>query len=694
MQLPDEKGIPAPFMRVPEYKGESLSVMSRITSKGAPAHLWHYTLKLTPLPNNLDTINQLTEQGYKPVEGQTDSERGHLIAYLVSQLHDVVGVQDGGNITIWAHSQSIDYVQRYPVLLCFTLKNEEHPDTEHIQMLQPLPLPRYGEYAVIGGKDAKLYNSRQLDESARQLKSQLANALRDLGGESEWSAHNQVHAFCANELQYLAIRADLHADLLSSRGKQLQEIKTNLEKLEKAHHEVVTLRQSWLRPDWLYQWKEISRMAQELAANYYDHHQSSIDRKKSPVPVPDLPDAFNAEGIARMLTSLPIEAYTVAMTAPASEWSKYPSDKENELILGYPYKKPSGLYHVLVKEDATGQDREKVLARMEKGIADMGDYDSDLFMMMVLQLMVGRRNENGNVVMSAHKALEYHGAMAKKNANDYDAERTGGPRWEVLERWSESYLRMKNKWMKLDEVDILDENSKPDRRGQLKRARISREAPLFMFGEVITHQPLPLDGEPGKTVIIAWEYREATWMLPFIKGRNAYTSGIMRDCFMFDPYHETWEKRLSKHFFFWLRRNAKYEKPYPPTVRELFDELHLDIDERHPQRTRDRFERAMNVLAGEEPRIIGKKKLEKPHLKWEYADAFELPRRNWLETWLAQKIKVTPPEINQNAHILDAYRERRELIQEQEAKNAAKKRRGRPPGSKNKNKKRGDANQK
>lgn len=667
-----EKG----FMNIPEYKGEPLSVIRRITQEDAHADLWHYIYKLNPLQNNVDTINRLTEQGYKQVDSDSDVETGFLVACLASQLHDMAGVQDGEQIHVWAHQESIEYVKKYPVLLCFLVEKNEHPDANSVQMLQFLPLPRHGERAIIGFKNASLYRFEDLDETAQQLKSQLGQTIFDLAGKSQWGNHTPIHTACANELQYLALRTELQTRILTARGEQEKEIQSNLENLEKAHTNVLTLRQSWLRPDWLHQWQEIRGMAKDLAAIYYAHVQDVSGEKKpaQAVKMPSIPNAFNSNDLASMYTAFPMQAYNLAMTTPVDKWNTYPSEKENEVIMGVPYKVESGTYHVMIRENIGDHDREQAIAHMKKGIADMSDDDSDLFMMMLAQLIVSPRNQYGNAVMTAEKALEYHGSMPKKKAENTGDRRTGGQRWEDIERWGNSYLRMKNKWMKLDEVEIVDDTSKPDRRGRRRRSRISREGPLFMWGEIITHTTMPYGDNPAKTYIIGWEYRESTWMQPFIQGSNAYTGQLLQDCFTFDPYHETWEKRLSKHFFFWLRMNGKYPDPHPVTIRDLFETLHLEIDERNPQRTREHFERAMNVLAGKQPRTIGKKTVERAHLKWKYIDNnLELPARNWLQTWLAQEIKVTlSDDYNPNPRIVEAARERRVLLLQEQIKNTAK----------------------
>ncbi|MGH2481053.1 MAG: hypothetical protein ACRDHW_15465, partial [Ktedonobacteraceae bacterium] len=208
---------------------------------------------------------------------------------------------------------------------------------------------------------------------------------------------------------------------------------------------------------------------------------------------------------------------------------------------------------------------------------------------------------------------------------------------------------------------------------------------------------LTLDGTPGKTVLVAWEYREASWMAPFIRGCNAYTGLLLQDVLNFDPYHETWEKRLAKYFLFWLRTNAKNGRKPKITIRDLFTELNLTGDIKHPQDIRDHFERAMNILAQKQERTGKKEMVSTPHLHWRYANEdLNLPARKWYESWLVQEIIVENPP-----YLSDLYKDIQIEVQtQQEAqaqlnivaqqriqqKSATTKtgRRGRPPGSKNK----------
>jgi hypothetical protein len=59
-------------------------------------------------------------------------------------------------------------------------------------------------------------------------------------------------------------------------------------------------------------------------------------------------------------------------------------------------------------------------------------------------------------------------------------------------------------------------------------------------------------------------------------------------------------------------------------------ELSLPIDERFPQRTRDRFEKALTQL-------VEDRQIE----AWQYKAEVQLPARHWLGTWLEQSITVS-----------------------------------------------------
>ena len=387
--------------------------------------------------------------------------------------------------------------------------------------------------------------------------------------------------------------------------------------------------------------EELQAMVQQLAEDYYNHHH----QKQQSIPA--MADVFN-NGMTDIFTFLPFQAFPAAAISRKpifkdgkvetyGDWQQELTDKENEVILSYAYTKPSGTIYLQVRGDATGTSRDMVMAELIEHIKKKSDLDSDVFLAMIAQLMRGTKDEQGNTWISAQQILKYRGIRPKMNKTDSGREYTGGHRWEDIEEISHRVKSMERDWIKIHELEIIDETTSKSKRKR-PRKTISRESRLFMFGDKITHRQQSLDDTTNEIIDVAWQYRESSWMLPFIEGPNRFTGILFEKVLNYDPYHEKWEKRLSKHFLFWLRTNASRErKPYP-YIGELLKELNLDIDEERPHRTKDRFEKAMDRLAGD------------GILTWDYKEKFNLPPRKWLPTWLQQQITVEDPPMVKNQY--------------------------------------------
>ncbi len=77
-----------------------------------------------------------------------------------------------------------------------------------------------------------------------------------------------------------------------------------------------------------------------------------------------------------------------------------------------------------------------------------------------------------------------------------------------------------------------------------------------------------------------------------------------------------------------FRMNAR-SGAFNREIGKLVETLSLPINQRFPERTRQRFEKAMNRLK-EDCQIDG----------WEYDTTINYPARGWLPTWLEQKIRI------------------------------------------------------
>ena len=648
-----------------KYKGQPLSKLWRVLDVRSEIPLWTWSTPLKTRPNTAESLSALTAQGYR----QSPKDVWILPA-LTSQLSEILiveeplteddrkildaGPENGEAIRqwlnrrmppqLWAKEDSIKHAIRYPVTLAFSMEIEGNASQR--DMLQFLPPPNMGEHALVPEYGAKpngkgkslIYHIAQLPATAQERQKALGKALLQLAQPTSWVHHNLLHSLMHS---YFSEEVDSHE--FANYAFQIEE-PIKISALEQAHHDLVALRQSWQRPDWLVQWQEICRMAQELASDYHSHHQSSENR-----PVPTIAHVFRG-GIADIFTAQPVNVYSAAAISKKptfedgeiktyGDWQQEEAEKENELILSYTRTKPSGTNIVQIREELKqNQSREATLLRMAEQANKLSDLDSDVYMAMIVQMLAGAKDEKGFTWITATKILDYRGIRPKKNSGDLETHYTGGHRWEDIEAVATCIRSMENMFIRLREQEIIDPTTTTKRR-RGGRKTISHDSRLFIFGDIIHHNTLPLDGTPGRSIPIAWQYQEGSWMHPFMEAPNRFVGKLFEKVLNYDPYHEIWEKRLAKHLMWWLRTNASYEDKRWPHIGELLKENNLALDERNPQRSKDRFEKAMDRLQTD------------GLLTWNYVEKnVELPARNWLPTWLQQQIMVEDPPALKQLH--------------------------------------------
>jgi len=612
-------------MEIPTYAGTPLSLLRRVTEPDSTIPLWLWGTTQDTRENTAENRESLAASGYQQVPSQYSD---FLKTALFSQLCEAVYLTDD-QPKLWAKASDLAHVKQHPVILAFSL--EPNTDSDTLAMLQFLPLPHMGEYAIINSsKELTIYNIAQLPEAVQERWKMLNIALRNLAAPSQWVPHTTQHQYCSDELSYHRHLTDMRGTSLKGKKPERDQAREFLAQLEDAHQQVTALHESWLKQDWLVQWKEITRMAQELAADYCAYHQNITSTGNKPIP--DIANVFQM-GIAEIFTHQPFQAYAAATIARSGEWQQVPAEKENELILSYQRTKPSGTTYVQIREEITGnQSRETALANMWEQTKKLSDLDADVYLAMVAQMLKGIKDEQGNTWITAQQVLSYRGIQPKINKAESGSFYIGGHRWEDIEIIAACIKRMENVVIKVHEQEIIDDHAPTNNKRKRPRKTISLSSRLFMFGDTIDHKTLPLDGSP-KAVTIAWQYRQSSWMVPFLEGSNRFTGLLFQKVLNYDPYHEKWEKRLSRHFMFWLRTNASHEKKPAITIGELLHELNLETDERFPQRTRDRFEKAMDRITAD------------GLLTWDYKEKIELPARKWLPTWLQQHIIVEDPPV-------------------------------------------------
>jgi len=155
-----------------------------------------------------------------------------------------------------------------------------------------------------------------------------------------------------------------------------------------------------------------------------------------------------------------------------------------------------------------------------------------------------------------------------------------------------------------------------------RRRRKGRAAP------VIAIQELEYDLISGAATGV-W-YALGSWA-DTVRDEGILTS---RKILAYHPARQGVEKRLARHLVALLEASRHPEGIAVRRIAEIFDELHLTVEEANPGRTQDRFERALAQLQSDG--IIG---------PWRYDPDLRtrpLSPRGFLADWLSRGLVVRP----------------------------------------------------
>jgi hypothetical protein len=177
---------------------------------------------------------------------------------------------------------------------------------------------------------------------------------------------------------------------------------------------------------------------------------------------------------------------------------------------------------------------------------------------------------------------------------------------------------------------------------QARRRIFEQQSYLITVSDYIQQSQLLQEEEqiPDAPLAVAWYYQPGTCLESFLIGPNYRAAWLLQQALHYDPYHEKWEKRLARYFTFQMRMNADFGgTTIKRTIGTLIDELALPINRNDPDKTKKRFEKAMNQLRKDG--IISSWGPEERY----YQDMEQYPRRNWLESWLAHEIEVSAASL-------------------------------------------------
>lgn len=270
---------------------------------------------------------------------------------------------------------------------------------------------------------------------------------------------------------------------------------------------------------------------------------------------------------------------------------------------------------------------EGILASMNEKLDRLGDVAVD-----VMDIILSRYLKNtGSVVrLTTDEILQARG-IRPKTKGGYSA----GHRPEDKRKISSVMAAMDNLWIVVGELEVYVKGKRKPRR--------FREKSRLMMITGITEQ---VGIDETENIPIAWRVSIGEVFTALLSSEMATQYALLSTkTLQYDPYRQRWEKRLSRYFHpLWRIRQADESFAQPIRVQTLLDAIGMEIRRDNPQRTRDRFEQALDRLTEDE--VLG---------GWNYAigDADEeaASRRGWVDDWLTWRVCVQPAVV-----VADAYR--------------------------------------
>ena len=394
----------------------------------------------------------------------------------------------------------------------------------------------------------------------------------------------------------------------------------------------------------------LRRAALDLAEQYWKLHQT-VTGHTAPLQrtLPVIPYVIDRGAL--IAASLPVQAIIAAYSnaqSGANQWK--PSLSTH--VPTYIHEKEDGTTQVLIRPDdpETALDPVTIQSLWEQ-VRNLSDIDGDVLLTMIAQTIATPHDEKDCVWITSKSILDYRGIQPiKKKVNG--RYRRAGHRQEDLSGVAGCISRMSNTWIRVEQWIEEDINQPPRKRrvkkqqGSPEKYFYTRDSRLISVIDIIHQHELQRDMEtedgelaPRIPLAVAWRYQLGAWLDPFLQGANREVAWLLKQVLSYDPYHELWEKRLARYFTFHMRLNA--EKGGTTITREigrLIEELSLPVNHRDPEKTRQRFEKALKRLEADS--IIS---------EWTYhKDNPKLPLRRWLETWLTSSVQVTTAPFTSN----------------------------------------------
>ncbi len=272
-------------------------------------------------------------------------------------------------------------------------------------------------------------------------------------------------------------------------------------------------------------------------------------------------------------------------------------------------------------------------AEMWRQRNELTDLDADALDAISAIWLWQAENPRDGAYAGVDDILELRGIKPKRGGSG----RRGGYEPEQRAGVLRSLHHIQNIWLDMAEVEVYEETT---RRGKRKK-RVKKRVQSRAFVVTDRMGQMRLDGH---IEVEAFRFVPGEIFARFLLGAGRRWALLSAKALGYDPYRQTWEKRLARYLSWQWRIRAKdeaYSQPY--RVETLLEHAGEELNARTPSRTKERLEKALDRLQADEV-IAG----------WQY-DRFDdwfrgLARKGWAESWLRATVVIEPPDV-----VVDEY---------------------------------------
>ncbi|KAF0250411.1 MAG: XRE family transcriptional regulator [bacterium] len=265
--------------------------------------------------------------------------------------------------------------------------------------------------------------------------------------------------------------------------------------------------------------------------------------------------------------------------------------------------------------------------RMWEQREELSDLDADAMDALTSIWLNQAHTPQDLATADVNNLLKMRNIKPKVSGDGYEGGYRENQKLEILNAIS----RIQNLWLDIAEVDVYEEQTK-NRRKLVKKAFQSRAF-------IITDRMGKRRPDGYNIDVESFVFMPGKIFAHFLFGPGRQTALLSAKAIQYDPYRQKWEKRLTRYLSWQWRCDAKnINQPRKFRVTTLIDAVGEAVNERYPNKTKDRLEKALDTLLGDQV-IVG----------WQYENWNETimeTQRNWLIThWQNSNVIIIPPEI-------------------------------------------------